>query len=196
MLFYGPTGAGKKTLIMCTLRELFGPSVEKVCPSQGLLVPPPTCPALLSPGPGPGLGPGPGPNPTHARAGARPSPPTHPSTRTRAHAPATALALALAPAAALAVALALADSLSPVSLSPRRIPRSPTSPPSLRPALLHRCPPCPATGPRHAGRHHWCAFLSARPLTTVVDSCSAFAAPVEGGDTALEDRGEFVCRRR
>mmetsp|Transcript_19393 Transcript_19393/g.54011 ORF Transcript_19393/g.54011 Transcript_19393/m.54011 type:complete len:357 (-) Transcript_19393:286-1356(-) len=30
MLFYGPTGAGKKTLIMCTLRELFGPSVEKL----------------------------------------------------------------------------------------------------------------------------------------------------------------------
>mmetsp|Transcript_11741 Transcript_11741/g.30075 ORF Transcript_11741/g.30075 Transcript_11741/m.30075 type:complete len:357 (-) Transcript_11741:48-1118(-) len=30
MLFYGPTGAGKKTLVMCTLREMFGPSVEKL----------------------------------------------------------------------------------------------------------------------------------------------------------------------
>lgn len=30
MLFYGPSGAGKKTRITCTLRELFGPSVEKV----------------------------------------------------------------------------------------------------------------------------------------------------------------------
>lgn len=30
MLFYGPTGVGKKTLIMCALREMFGPSVEKI----------------------------------------------------------------------------------------------------------------------------------------------------------------------
>lgn len=30
LLFYGPSGAGKKTRIMCFLRELFGPSSEKV----------------------------------------------------------------------------------------------------------------------------------------------------------------------
>ena len=30
MLFYGPSGAGKKTRIACTLRQLFGSHVEKV----------------------------------------------------------------------------------------------------------------------------------------------------------------------
>ncbi|EEB87622.1 hypothetical protein MPER_14974, partial [Moniliophthora perniciosa FA553] len=29
MLFYGPSGAGKKTRITCTLRQLFGAGVEK-----------------------------------------------------------------------------------------------------------------------------------------------------------------------
>lgn len=37
MLFYGPSGAGKKTRISCTLRQLFGGGVEKVriCRSDG-----------------------------------------------------------------------------------------------------------------------------------------------------------------
>jgi DNA polymerase III delta prime subunit len=30
LLFYGPTGAGKKTLIMALLREMYGVSAEKV----------------------------------------------------------------------------------------------------------------------------------------------------------------------
>lgn len=30
LLFYGPSGSGKKTLIMALLRQMFGPSVEKV----------------------------------------------------------------------------------------------------------------------------------------------------------------------
>lgn len=31
LLFYGPSGAGKKTLIMALLRQMFGTGAEKVC---------------------------------------------------------------------------------------------------------------------------------------------------------------------
>lgn len=31
MLFYGPSGVRKKTMIACTLRELFGKGADKVC---------------------------------------------------------------------------------------------------------------------------------------------------------------------
>ena len=31
LLFYGPPGAGKKTLIIGLLRQIYGPAVEKVC---------------------------------------------------------------------------------------------------------------------------------------------------------------------
>ena len=33
LLFYGPPGAGKKTLIIGLLRQIYGPAVEKVSPS-------------------------------------------------------------------------------------------------------------------------------------------------------------------
>ncbi|KAF5340887.1 hypothetical protein D9758_012175 [Tetrapyrgos nigripes] len=40
MLFYGPSGAGKKTRITCTLRELFGPGAEKLKIDQRVFLSP------------------------------------------------------------------------------------------------------------------------------------------------------------
>ncbi|TFY67706.1 hypothetical protein EVJ58_g1463 [Rhodofomes roseus] len=40
MLFYGPSGAGKKTRIACTLRELFGKGVEKLKIDQRVFLTP------------------------------------------------------------------------------------------------------------------------------------------------------------
>ncbi|KAL4080213.1 P-loop containing nucleoside triphosphate hydrolase protein [Scleroderma yunnanense] len=40
LLFYGPSGAGKKTRISCTLRQLFGPGVEKLKIDQRVFISP------------------------------------------------------------------------------------------------------------------------------------------------------------
>ncbi|KAK7032267.1 Replication factor C (RF-C) subunit [Paramarasmius palmivorus] len=40
VLFYGPSGAGKKTRITCTLRQLFGPGVEKLKIDQRVFLTP------------------------------------------------------------------------------------------------------------------------------------------------------------